>query len=100
MFYIYLIFELSIMSIFQKSVEQKYLAISDYTLIDSQLASFKNYFDNLQIQQNIRNNTDKEIDQIVYELQGLSKEEIKSVRGKNSYNNQNKIILVMADVFI
>ncbi|MFA6400019.1 MAG: hypothetical protein WCX31_00105 [Salinivirgaceae bacterium] len=88
------------MSIFQKSVEQKYLAISDYTLIDSQLASFKNYFDNLQIQQNIRNNTDKEIDQIVYELQGLSKEEIKSVRGKNSYNNQNKIILVMADVFI
>jgi len=48
------------MSLFQKSVEQKYLVTIDSALIDSRFVGFKNYFGNPQIQQNIRNSKEEQ----------------------------------------
>ncbi len=43
------------MSLFQKSVEKKYLNDLDSVLIDKKYANFQNYFGNSEIQKNIRN---------------------------------------------
>jgi len=97
------------MSLFQKSVEKKYLNDLDSILIDKKYTDFQEYFGNPERQENIRNSkeeqfqerflrelfenkksdaqilkskiekTDKEIDQMVYELYGLTEEEIKIV---------------------
>jgi hypothetical protein len=43
------------MSLFQKSVEKKYLNELNVALIDEKFLLFQNYFGNLGIQENIRN---------------------------------------------
>lgn len=43
------------MSLFQKSVEKKYLNGLDNTLIDQKYKAFQDYFGNSEIQENIRN---------------------------------------------
>ena len=43
------------MSLFQKSVEKKYLNELDTTLIDQKFKAFQDYFGNSEIQENIRN---------------------------------------------
>jgi type I restriction-modification system DNA methylase subunit/REP element-mobilizing transposase RayT len=48
------------MSLFQKSVEKKYLNDLDSVLIDLKYADFQNYFGNLEIQENIRNLKEEE----------------------------------------
>ena len=57
------------MSLFQKSVEQKYLNELDSELIDKKYAEFQGYFANPERQENIN--------QLVYELYGLNEEELK-----------------------
>ncbi|MBT3382290.1 MAG: N-6 DNA methylase [Prolixibacteraceae bacterium] len=48
------------MSLFQKSVEKKYLNDLDSTLIDKKYADFQNYFGNSEIQENIRNSKEEQ----------------------------------------
>jgi hypothetical protein len=43
------------MSLFQKSVEKKYLNELDSALIDKKFAKFQEYFGNAEKQENIRN---------------------------------------------
>lgn len=48
------------MSLFQKSVEQKYLKQLDSRLIDTKYNEFKSYFGNPKIQENIRNSKEEQ----------------------------------------
>lgn len=48
------------MSLFQKSVETKYLNELNSALIDTKFAEFKAYFGNTQIQENIRNSKEEQ----------------------------------------
>ncbi|MCK4662802.1 MAG: N-6 DNA methylase [Bacteroidales bacterium] len=48
------------MSLFQKSVEKKYLNELDSALIDKKFKDFQNYFGNIEIQENIRNSKEEE----------------------------------------
>jgi type I restriction-modification system DNA methylase subunit len=48
------------MSLFQKSVETKYLNELDSALIDKKFADFKAYFGNSEIQENIRNSKEEQ----------------------------------------
>ncbi len=48
------------MSLFQKSVEKKYLNDLDTALIDKKYADFLNYFGNSEIQENIRNSKEEQ----------------------------------------
>jgi len=48
------------MSLFQKSVEKKYLNELDSVLINKKYADFQNYFGNHEIQENIRNSKEEE----------------------------------------
>jgi len=48
------------MSLFQKSVEKKYLNELDSTLIDSKYTDFQNYFGNPERQENIRNSKEEQ----------------------------------------
>lgn len=48
------------MSLFQKSVEKKYLNELDSALIDRKFAEFKAYFGNPEIQENIRNSKEEQ----------------------------------------
>lgn len=48
------------MSLFQKSVEKKYLNDLDLTLIDKKYTDFQGYFGNLEIQKNIRNSKEEQ----------------------------------------
>lgn len=48
------------MSLFQKSVEQKYLKQNDSKLINSKYNEFKAYFDNPLVQENIRNSKEEQ----------------------------------------
>jgi type I restriction-modification system DNA methylase subunit len=48
------------MSLFQKSVEKKYLNDLDSTLIDKKYADFQNYFGDSEIQENIRNSKEEQ----------------------------------------
>jgi type I restriction-modification system DNA methylase subunit len=48
------------MSLFQKSVETKYLNELDSALIDNKFAEFKAYFGNSEIQENIRNSKEEQ----------------------------------------
>ena len=48
------------MSLFQKSVEKKYLNEFDPALIDKKFNDFQNYFGNTEIQDNIRNSKEEE----------------------------------------
>ena len=48
------------MSLFQKSVEKKYLDELDSALIDKKFAEFKSYFGNAEIQENIRNSKEEQ----------------------------------------
>ncbi len=48
------------MSLFQKSVEKKYLNDLDATLIDKKYADFQNYFGNPERQENIRNSKEEQ----------------------------------------
>lgn len=48
------------MSLFQKSVEKKYLNDLDSTLIDSKYIDFQNYFGNQERQENIRNSKEEQ----------------------------------------
>ncbi|HOZ13378.1 MAG TPA: N-6 DNA methylase [Tenuifilaceae bacterium] len=48
------------MSLFQKSVEKKYLDELDSALIDKKFAEFKLYFGNAEIQENIRNSKEEQ----------------------------------------
>lgn len=48
------------MSLFQKSVEKKYLNDLDSTLTDKKYADFQNYFGNPAIQENIRNSKEEQ----------------------------------------
>jgi hypothetical protein len=48
------------MSLFQKSVEQKYLKHLDSKLINSKYTKFKSYFGNPEIQDNIRNSKEEQ----------------------------------------
>ncbi len=48
------------MSLFQKSVEKKYLNELDSALIDKKFAEFKAYFGNPEIQENIRNSKEEQ----------------------------------------
>lgn len=61
------------MSIFQKSVEQKYLNDLDSALIEKKYAVSQDYSANPERRENI--------DQLVYELYGLNEEDIKIVEG-------------------
>jgi len=58
--YIAIYIENSSMSLFQKSVEKKYLNELDTSLIDSKYTDFQNYFDNLERQENIRNSKEEQ----------------------------------------
>jgi len=48
------------MSLFQKSIEKKYLNDLDSTLIDKKYADFQNYFGDSEIQENIRNSKEEQ----------------------------------------
>lgn len=48
------------MSLFQKSVEKKYLNDLDSTLIDKKYADFQKYFSDSEIQENIRNSKEEQ----------------------------------------
>lgn len=48
------------MSLFQKSVEKKYLNELDSVLIDQKYKEFQNYFENPSIQENIRNSKEEQ----------------------------------------
>ena len=48
------------MSLFQKSVEKKYLSDLDSALIDKKYVDFQNYFGNPERQENIRNSKEEE----------------------------------------
>ncbi|MGC9355988.1 MAG: hypothetical protein ACP5D9_19230, partial [Mariniphaga sp.] len=48
------------MSLFQKSVEKKYLNDLDTSLVDKKFADFQNYFDNPDRQENIRNSKEEQ----------------------------------------
>ncbi len=48
------------MSLFQKSVEKKYLSDLDTVLINKKYAEFKDYFGNSDIQENIRNSKEEQ----------------------------------------
>jgi hypothetical protein len=48
------------MSLFQKSVEKKYLNDFDSELIDKKYADFQNYFGDSEIQENIRNSKEEQ----------------------------------------
>ncbi len=48
------------MSLFQKSVEKKYLNELDSALIDKKFNDFQSYFGNIEIQENIRNSKEEE----------------------------------------
>jgi hypothetical protein len=48
------------MSLFQKSVEQKYLKQLDARLIGAKYSEFKVYFGNPKIQENIRNSKEEQ----------------------------------------
>jgi len=48
------------MSLFQKSVEKKYLSELDSALIEKKFKQFKDYFGNPQIQENIRNSKEEQ----------------------------------------
>jgi len=48
------------MSLFQKSVEKKYLSELDSVLIDKKNKAFKDYFGNPSIQENIRNSKEEQ----------------------------------------
>ena len=48
------------MSLFQKSVEKKYLGELDSTLIDQKYADFQEYFGNPERQENIRNSKEEQ----------------------------------------
>ena len=48
------------MSLFQKSVEKKYLNDLDSTLIDKKHTDFQSYFGNSEIQENIRNSKEEQ----------------------------------------
>ena len=48
------------MSLFQKSVEKKYLNDLDSTLIDKKYTDFQDYFGNPEIQENIRNSKEEQ----------------------------------------
>ncbi|MCD4675121.1 MAG: hypothetical protein K8S18_03885, partial [Desulfobacula sp.] len=48
------------MSLFQKSVEKKYLNDLDSALIDKKYADFQNYFGNSERQENIRNSKEEQ----------------------------------------
>ena len=48
------------MSLFQKSVEKKYLNDLDFALIDKKYADFQNYFGNPERQENIRNSKEEQ----------------------------------------
>ena len=48
------------MSLFQKSVEKKYLNDLDSALIDKKYADFLNHFGNPEIQENIRNSKEEQ----------------------------------------
>jgi len=47
------------MSLFQKSVEKKYLNDLDSALIDKKYADFQNYFGNSERQENIRSSKEE-----------------------------------------
>jgi len=68
------------MPIFQKSVVNKHLANLDSGQIKWE-EFFNNYKTELNSLQSEINKTDKEIDQMVYELYGLTDEEIEIVEG-------------------
>jgi len=48
------------MSLFQKSVEKKYLNDLDSTLFEKKYADFQSYFGNSEIQENIRNSKEEQ----------------------------------------
>ena len=48
------------MSLFQNSVEQKYLNLLDAKLVDAKYTEFKSYFGNPAIQENIRNSKEEQ----------------------------------------
>ena len=48
------------MSLFQKSVEKKYLNELDSALVDKKFNDFQSYFGNTEIQENIRNSKEEE----------------------------------------
>ena len=48
------------MSLFQKSVEKKYLNDLDSALIDKKYTDFQKYFGNPEIQENIRNSKEEQ----------------------------------------
>ncbi|MCD4732019.1 MAG: hypothetical protein K8R74_15540, partial [Bacteroidales bacterium] len=48
------------MSLFQKSVEKKYLNDLDFALIDKKHADFQDYFGNPERQENIRNSKEEQ----------------------------------------
>jgi len=48
------------MSLFQKSVEQKYLKLLDSKLIETKYNEFKSYFGNPEVQENIRNSKEEQ----------------------------------------
>jgi hypothetical protein len=48
------------MSLFQKSVEKKYLNELDPALVDKKFNDFQSYFGNTEIQENIRNSKEEE----------------------------------------
>jgi hypothetical protein len=48
------------MSLFQKSVEKKYLNEIDSQLIDEKFNVFQSYFGNAEIQENIRNSKEEQ----------------------------------------
>ena len=72
------------MSLFQNSVQQKYLNMLDAKLVDAKYTEFKAYFGNPEIQQSKKaleiktkiEPTDQEIDKMVYALYELTEEEI------------------------
>ncbi|MDP2887575.1 MAG: hypothetical protein Q8P34_01250 [Bacteroidota bacterium] len=49
------------MSLFQNSVQQKYINQLDAKLIDAKYAEFKAYFGNPEIQENIRNSKEEKL---------------------------------------
>lgn len=68
------------MQFFQNSVTLKYLKSQNSTLFTVKWETYKNYFLNLKLQKYFEAFAkDKQIDAMVYELYGLSNEEIEIV---------------------
>lgn len=77
---------------FQKSVLAKYLKQLDEEVVSTAYQKFSDYFLNAGLQAEI-DKTDREIDGMVYELYGLSGEEIGIIESSIAWNWTNEEIL-------